>query len=89
MREWKKWIPAISSLGLVFFLACTAQAQTSATFSSTGNLNAARQSHTSTLLNNGLVLTAGGYNGSYVSSAELYDPASGTFLGYDGRRHHC
>ena len=36
--------------------------------------------HTATLLPNGKVLIAGGYNGSaYVNTAELYDPASGTF----------
>ena len=44
-------------------------------------LNTARFRHTATLLNNGMVLMAGGYNGSsvYLASAELYDPATGTF----------
>jgi hypothetical protein len=63
--------------------ASQVNAQTPAAFSVTGPLTAARQSHTSTptstLLNNGIVLTAGGYNGSYLSSAELYNPATGTF----------
>ena len=45
----------------------------------TGSLNTARASHTSTVLNNGMVLIAGGYNGNILASAELYDPASGTF----------
>ena len=45
----------------------------------TGSLNTARASHTSTVLNNGVVLVAGGYNGNILASAELYDPASGTF----------
>src|SRR4029077_4244971 len=45
----------------------------------TGSLNTARASHTSTMLNNGMVLIAGGYNGNILASAELYDPASGTF----------
>jgi probable HAF family extracellular repeat protein len=42
----------------------------------TGNMNAARFGHTATMLNTGKVLIAGG-NG--LSSAELYDPATGTF----------
>jgi hypothetical protein len=50
-------------------------------FSYTGNLNAARWAHTATLLDNGMVLIAGGTigNGPYLSSAELYDPTAGTF----------
>lgn len=44
----------------------------------TGSLNTARYLHTSTLMPNGKVLVAGGYNwnGSavYLSSAEIYDP---------------
>jgi hypothetical protein len=31
------------------------------------------------LLPNGKVLVAGGFNGGFLSSAELYDPASGTW----------
>jgi deoxycytidylate deaminase len=38
-----------------------------------------RQGHTATLLQNGLVLIVGGYNGTYLSSAELYNPATGVF----------
>ncbi len=47
----------------------------------TGSLNTARDYHTATLLNNGMVLMAGGYNSSsgYLASAELYNPATGTF----------
>ena len=45
----------------------------------TGSLNTARASHTSTVLNNGMVLIAGGYNGNVLASAELYNPAAGTF----------
>ena len=50
-----------------------------ASFVLTGSLNTARASHTSTVLNNGMVLIAGGYNGSVLTSAELYNPATGTF----------
>jgi N-acetylneuraminic acid mutarotase len=36
-----------------------------------------RSGHTATLLPNGKVLVAAGLNGSYLSSAELYDPSNG------------
>jgi len=54
------------------------------TFSPTGSLLTSRLNPTMTLLGNGEVLVAGGYEGSSVdgtplSSAELYDPASGIF----------
>ena len=39
----------------------------------------ARSSHTATLLPNGKVLVAGGGDGGAIASAELYDPASGTW----------
>src|SRR6266568_1295733 len=46
----------------------------------TGSLATARNGHTATLLPNGKVLVAGGRNGnSILASAELYDPASGTW----------
>jgi Bacterial Ig-like domain (group 2)/IPT/TIG domain/Abnormal spindle-like microcephaly-assoc'd, ASPM-SPD-2-Hydin/Galactose oxidase, central domain len=50
------------------------------TFTPTGNLNAARFNATATLLNQGLVLIAGGFDGTnYPAAAELYDPSTGTF----------
>jgi N-acetylneuraminic acid mutarotase len=57
---------------------------TTGTWSVTGTLNAARGSHTTTLLPNGYVLVAGACNdgiycGSRNSSAELYNPATGTW----------
>ncbi len=44
-----------------------------------GSLAITREAHTSTLLISGKVLVVGGYNGSFLSSAELYDPATGTW----------
>ena len=50
------------------------------TFGDTGSLNTARYAHTATLLPNGKVLVAGGGGSSgFLSSVELYDPASGTW----------
>lgn len=49
-------------------------------FTATGSMTAARYNPTATLLANGKVLLAGGFDGfSILSSAELYDPAAGTF----------
>jgi len=49
----------------------------------TGNLNSVRFKHTATLLPNGKVLVAGGairiFPGDLINSAELYDPATGTW----------
>jgi hypothetical protein len=50
------------------------------TFSPTGSMAEARYLDTATLLPDGRVLIAGGYNGSTaLDSAELYDPSTGTF----------
>jgi hypothetical protein len=49
-------------------------------FISTGMMNTGRFQNTATVLNNGKVLIAGGYNGTVpVETAELYDPATGSF----------
>jgi len=51
-----------------------------ATFSVTGSMGAARAIQIASLLPNGKVLLAGGVNGaSHLGTAELYDPAAGTF----------
>src|SRR5437667_238937 len=51
------------------------------TFNTTGSLNTARLNHTATLLPNGSVVVAGASHGisNALASAELYDPASGTW----------
>ncbi len=49
---------------------------TTGTFMATGSMGTARQAHTATLLPNGQVLFAGGGSSA---SAELYNPATGTF----------
>jgi hypothetical protein len=58
----------------------------SGSFSHTGSLMTARSLHSATLLPDGRVLIAGGetfdagsYSGRVLASAELYDPAAGTF----------
>jgi N-acetylneuraminic acid mutarotase len=66
------------------------------TWSSTGNLNISRARHTATLLPGGKVLVAGGFvnpaTGQVTNSAELYDPATGTWSTTGnlntGRAHH-
>ena len=60
----------------------TAELYTPATgsFSATGSMTAARRSQSATLLLDGRVLIAGGFDGSSaLSSTELYDPSTGTF----------
>jgi hypothetical protein len=53
------------------------------TFTVTGSLNNTRDGSTATLLNDGTVLVAGGYNPGqpfvYLAAAEVFDPAAGTF----------
>ena len=49
------------------------------TFEPSGSTSVARCEHTATLLNTGKILVAGGWVSGYLTSAELYDPASGTW----------
>jgi hypothetical protein len=51
----------------------------SAAFATTGSMSTPRSGHRATLLLSGKVLVTGGGNGTADSTAELYDPATGTF----------
>jgi Kelch motif/Galactose oxidase, central domain len=63
----------------------TGYSATQGTWGPTSPLITRRCLHTATALSNGKVLIAGGYNGTLLSSAELYDPATG-----NGQpRHRC
>jgi hypothetical protein len=54
-------------------------ARPSVSFTPTGSLTIPRSGHAATLLLSGKVLVTGGANGKPDPTAELYDPASGTF----------
>src|SRR5437773_12506546 len=66
---------------LVAFTSASDALAQGETWAATGSLNTARDLHTASLLPNGMVLAAGGFNNSvlFLNSAELYDPASGTW----------
>src|SRR5207253_132871 len=60
--------------------ALLSRAATPGQWEYTGSLNTGRSSHTATLLFDGRVLVAGGLGSSGVlASAEIYDPATGTW----------
>lgn len=58
---------------------CELYDPTTGSFSLTGNLISARGFHTATVLSDGSVLIAGGYNAGMLTSAERYDPQTGLF----------
>lgn len=76
-EHFSRWLAAVLMLAMLGF-AREAFAQS---WSLTGSINTARIYDTATLLPNGQALVAGGANSSdnYISSAELYNPASGTW----------
>ncbi len=67
-------------IGVFAAALCIGPLAFAANFSSTGSLATARNGHTATLLPNGMVLVAGGGgNSGLLASAELYNPATGTW----------
>lgn len=68
------------SYGGPFYASAELYDPNTGTFTATGSMGDRRVSHTATLLSDGLVLIAGGYDGrADVDTAELYDPATATF----------
>lgn len=61
---------------VLLFISSYCNAQT---WSNTASMTTTRANHTATLLPNGKVLFTGGYNGDFLSTCELYDPATGTW----------
>jgi hypothetical protein len=84
-KSFRGILPQAAALALlcssVTIFASTSFAQ-QGTFVPTGSLNTARSGPTSTILNNGTVLVAGGGNNTlnFIAIAELYDPTTGTFI---------
>jgi WD40 repeat protein len=70
---------ALTLVAAALSLAPTAVAAAPFTFANTGSLTQAREGQTATLLPNGKVLVADGSSSGALVSAELYDPASGTW----------
>jgi Galactose oxidase, central domain len=63
-------------IGLLLSNSPTSSAQT---FTTTGSMESERDGHTETLLQNGMVLIAGGSDGGTLNTAELYNPVTGAF----------
>ena len=77
------FVRATSTAALVLVSVAVLLAGGAATvlgFGSTGSLTTGRTLHTTTLLQNGKVLVAGGSNGTPLATAELYDPSIGTWV---------
>src|SRR4029077_3599669 len=74
-------IPIASVLAALALAQILTNPAKAASFTSSGSLATARYFHSATLLSNGKVLVAGGagLSTSVQSSAELYDPSTGTW----------
>jgi hypothetical protein len=81
-----------SSTGYTFLSSAETFDPVRLVFSRTGAMSVARESHIGVLLSNGLVLIAGGHAGRQSAirlyeTAELYDPATGTFRATGAMTH--
>jgi hypothetical protein len=64
---------------VVLLLPCETHAGNPGTWTATNPLTVHREFYAAVVLNNGKALITGGSNGTFLSTAELYDPATGTF----------
>ncbi len=83
------WLPLLLGATLSLAHPCLAGPFV---FQPTGSMIQGRAGHTATLLRDGRVLVAGGYNEIEIASSELYDPASATWTNTGrlaiGRQNH-
>jgi N-acetylneuraminic acid mutarotase len=81
LRDGEVLVAGGAPAGTTFSVLSSAELYNPATgtWALTGSMNAGRVGQSATLLDNGTVLVAGGYNAkaSAVTSAELYNPATG------------
>jgi hypothetical protein len=81
MKTKSNSLPLALALALLSLGVSSIQPAQAASWVTTGPLASQRDSHTATLLPDGRVLVAGGDSGSgSLSSAGLYDPATGTWM---------
>src|SRR5579872_7293298 len=78
LTENQFWLFLKLPFAVAFLMGFEAAAQTPGTFTATGSMTTPRTGHSATLLKDGRVLIAGG-NFDGPPSAELFDPATGTF----------
>ncbi len=67
------------NLGAINSVAESFDPQTGTFFPLQGKMNVPREGHSAVLLPSGKILIAGGYNNRYLNSAEIFNPADGSF----------